>query len=181
MTDFKIWVTNIKKYRFPRYKELPDIGLYMDQVLEIIDRVLKPLFVGNDKIITATMINNYVKHQMIEKPIKKKYNRNHIVSIITITILKQTLSISEISKGINLQLRVQDIETAYDALCTHLEQSLLRVCDEYLQEEDTSLLHEVLSKDEYFLKLIAVCFATKTITEKYIVFKELSLKENENE
>ena len=174
MTDFKKWVQTIRIYRLPRYTELPNIGLYMDQVVEIIDRILQPLFVGNEKIITATMINNYVKHKMIAKPEKKKYGRDHIASIITITILKQTLSISEISKGISLQLDIYKIEDAYNHLCDHIEDSLQSVCDHYLRNDTIPLFATSTPKNDYFLKLITICFATKIITEKYIVFKEAS-------
>lgn len=173
MTEFENWVIAIRKYRLPRYEELPDLGLYMDQVLEIIEKVLRPLYVGNEKIITATMINNYVKHKIIAKPIKKKYSRNHIVMILTITILKQTLSIAEISKGIQLQLDLYAIEEAYNLLCSHVEDSLQAVCDRFLENESIPLLSKAVQRDDYFLKLITVCFATKIVTEKYIVSKEI--------
>ncbi len=48
----------------PRWEELPNIDLYLDQVVTILEDYLKDLVNSKeDKIITKTMINNYVKHR----------------------------------------------------------------------------------------------------------------------
>ena len=58
----------------PRYEELPAISLYLDQVISILNQTLTPFFEeGEDKIITGAMVNNYVKHKVIEPPRKKRY------------------------------------------------------------------------------------------------------------
>ena len=56
------WMDEMQSYRLPRWEELPDIELYMDQVITLIERYLSPL-VGqyDNKVITPAMINNYVK------------------------------------------------------------------------------------------------------------------------
>ena len=58
MEALQEWAKKMSEYQLPRWDELPDIELYMDQVLEMMDRYLAPLFIDTDaKIITATMIN----------------------------------------------------------------------------------------------------------------------------
>ena len=57
---------------FPRWDELPVLDLYLDQVLLYVNKVCKPAFTASDKGLTASMINNYVKHAYLEKPLKKK-------------------------------------------------------------------------------------------------------------
>ncbi|KXT73720.1 hypothetical protein SGODD07_00378 [Streptococcus gordonii] len=56
---------------FPLWQELPDLDLYLDQVLLYVNSVNQKAFPGQEKVLTAAMINNYVKHAHIQKPIKK--------------------------------------------------------------------------------------------------------------
>ncbi len=79
--------------------DIPDIDLYMDQLTGYIEKVLGKFKVDEDeKILTKTMINNYVKAKLINKPVKKKYNKNQIMQLIMIYQLKNILSIAEIGK-----------------------------------------------------------------------------------
>ena len=104
--DFKDshYIKEILEFHLPRFNELPDIDLYMDQVLNIIENSLIIFSSENDEnIITKSMINNYVKQNVIEKPFKKRYKKFHVAYLIIISILKKVLSISEIYKIINNQ------------------------------------------------------------------------------
>ena len=74
---------DIEKFHMPRWEELPEIDLYLDQVVTFIDKYLHDyLQYENDnkenKIVTKTMINNYVKQKVMDAPIQKKYNRNSL-------------------------------------------------------------------------------------------------------
>ncbi|NFF61673.1 DUF1836 domain-containing protein, partial [Clostridium botulinum] len=65
--------------------DIPDLDLYMDQVITLFDDKLKHLKRNeNDKILTKTMINNYTKAKILIPPNKKKYNKNHIILLILI-------------------------------------------------------------------------------------------------
>ena len=80
---------------FIRFDELPDFGLYSDQVIAIIEKQLSFLnATQEERIITPAMINNYVKLQLIDKPERKKYYKTHIAQLIVITLLKQVLPLS---------------------------------------------------------------------------------------
>jgi len=77
--------------------DIPDIDLYMDQVTTFMETKLETHKRNNaDKILTKTMINNYAKARLFPPPIKKKYNRNHIMILIIIYHLKSILSINDI-------------------------------------------------------------------------------------
>ena len=65
-------------YRLPRWEDLPTFDIYMDQLITLVKQYLKDLFDEEDVIITSSMINNYVKMELIPKPVKKRYNREHI-------------------------------------------------------------------------------------------------------
>ena len=78
MSEIEFDATN---FHIPRWKELPNIDLYMDQVLNYIETSLKDYIKSDEKFITKTMINNYVKQGIIDPPVNKKYNRLHIAEL----------------------------------------------------------------------------------------------------
>ncbi|MGB4590377.1 MAG: DUF1836 domain-containing protein [Clostridiaceae bacterium] len=74
----------------PKIEEIPDFGLYMDQVITFMQRKYPA------KPLTKTMINNYTKDKILFPPLKKKYLREHLMLLSIIQILKRTLSLPEI-------------------------------------------------------------------------------------
>lgn len=79
-----------ERLRLPRIEEIPDFGLYMDQVITFMDKVYP------QKSLTKTMINNYTKDKILYPSQKKKYSREHLMLLSLIQILKKTLSLPEI-------------------------------------------------------------------------------------
>ena len=77
--------------------EIPGIDLYMDQVTTFMDSHLNTSkWLGEDKILTKTMINNYAKNDLLPPPVRKKYSREHMLLLIFIYYFKGILSISDI-------------------------------------------------------------------------------------
>ena len=77
--------------------KIPNINLYMDQVLSFMNESLENNKRNSkDKILTKSMINNYVKNELIPKPENKKYYPQHIISLIYIFYLKQILSLDDV-------------------------------------------------------------------------------------
>ncbi len=114
-----------QNFHMPRYDEIPDIDLYMDQLLIYIEKVLSPLFFENhEKILTTSMVNNYVKQGVLPPTVKKRYSREHVILLIEICIAKQIYSIQEAGKLIAIQLAMFDSETSYNYICTELENAL---------------------------------------------------------
>ncbi len=101
----------IVKHKLPYWDELPEIDLYMDQVIVLMEKYLSFNKTDEDsKIITNSMINNYVKLGMMPAPIKKKYSREHIAYLIIICTLKQALPISVIKDLIEMRVKRTSIE-----------------------------------------------------------------------
>ena len=115
----------ICSFHCPRWHELPEISLYMDQVLSILEKALS-IFVNEneEKIATAAMINNYVKQKICIPPIKKRYHREHLAYLIIVCITKRVLSISEIYALLERLLSKYSIAEAYDLFCDELEYAL---------------------------------------------------------
>jgi hypothetical protein len=81
--------------KLPRWEQLPDFGLYMDQVIVLIERTFDGMLPEGE--ITKSMVNNYVKVQLIPRPVGKKYEREHLTMLLMICILKQSLTMEEIA------------------------------------------------------------------------------------
>lgn len=78
--------------------DIPDIDLYMDQVITFMERKLAHLKKSErDKLLTKTMINNYTKAGLLMPPDKKKYSRQHIALLFMVYEAKQTLSINDMA------------------------------------------------------------------------------------
>lgn len=78
-------------------EDIPNIDLYVDQVTTFIESQLSSLRRNEDeKILTKTMINNYTKNHVLPSPDKKKYSKDHVLTLILIYYLKSFLSIKDI-------------------------------------------------------------------------------------
>lgn len=78
-------------------EDIPNIDLYVDQVTTFIESQLSSLKRDEDeKILTKTMINNYTKNHVLPSPDKKKYSKDHVLTLILIYYLKSFLSIKDI-------------------------------------------------------------------------------------
>ncbi len=79
--------------------ELPDLGLYMDQVTTFMEKHMEPTKrYSTDKVLTKTMINNYAKNRLLPPPDKKKYDKDHMIMLMFIYYFKNILSINDIEK-----------------------------------------------------------------------------------
>ena len=107
-------------FSYPKWEELPNIDLYLDQVLLYVNQVCAPSFSQKEKGLTASMVNNYVKHGYLTKPEKKKYQRHQIARLIAITTLKSVFSIQEIAQTLNTLQVEASSETLYDAFVNYM-------------------------------------------------------------
>ncbi|WP_080797070.1 DUF1836 domain-containing protein [Arabiibacter massiliensis] len=118
------YATRLAAFRLPRYDDIPGIDLYMDQLIGYLEQTLEPLYQPDEKIITRSMVNNYVKQGVLASAAGKKYTRSHIAYLIVICTLKQTFSIAEIDRLIRMQIASFDTHVAYDYYCDAFEAAL---------------------------------------------------------
>ena len=121
-----ITVTEEKKQQYlnfhlPTYKEIPAVGLYLDQVSKYINDGLKDI---PGCVITNSMIANYVKHKLITNPVKKQYGRDQIAYLIFIVLTKNTLSLEDVHDLFDLQNNVSTAEEAYSFFADVFETNL---------------------------------------------------------
>ena len=107
---------------FPKWDELPELDLYLDQVLLYVNNVCGSSISAADKGLTASMINNYVKHGYIAKPVKKKYQRRQVARLIAITTLKTVFSIQEIASTLNFLQDQASSDLLYNSFVAYLNE-----------------------------------------------------------
>ena len=115
---------SIKDFRMPRYHELPNEGMYLQQTTQYINNVLSPLGCME---LTSSMISNYVKKGIIASPIKKLYYAEQLAYLFYIAIAKNVLSLEHIVQIREMQEKSYPTVIAYDYLCEELENVLFYV------------------------------------------------------
>lgn len=106
------WLEDLEKFDLPDWESLPELDLYMDQVILLLNRYLSPM-VGEEKYVTASIINNYVRMKVMPPPVKKRYARIHLAYLIIICTLKQSLSISCIQRMLPPEHGEEDVRALY--------------------------------------------------------------------
>ena len=111
-------------FSYPKWEDIPNIDLYLDQVLLYVNQVCAPISPDKDKGLTASMVNNYVKHGYLTKPDKKKYQRKQIARLIAITTLKSVFSIQEIAQTLNSLETQASSDQLYDAFVDYMNHGI---------------------------------------------------------
>ena len=114
----------VQQFRLPRYQELPNVGLYLEQTTKYINGYLAPLGCLE---ITASMISNYVKKGLIPNPIKKQYYAEHLAYLFFVAAAKQLVSIENLVLLVQLQKDTYTLPVAYDYFCDELEDMIFYV------------------------------------------------------
>ena len=94
------WESFMNDFRLPAWEELPKIELYMDQIIGLVTQYVG-FFVydpSEEKLLTPSMVNNYVKMRLLPPPVRKKYGRKHIALLLMICTFKQSLSMAAVEK-----------------------------------------------------------------------------------
>lgn len=148
-------IDQITVFHLPRYNEIPNVGLYLKQVVKYINETLQPVFQIK---VTETMLSNYVKMHLVPNPIKKQYYREQISTLIFIVLSKSVLSLDNLQMLIKLQTEKYDIATAYDYFCNKFEnvlQYVYGIKDSIdLSERDSISSQEPSSEDAENKKLV---------------------------
>ena len=111
----------LRQFRMPRYHEIPDVGLYLEQVVKYINDALSPMAQAE---MTGSMISNYVKKDLITNPVKKQYDRDQIGYLFFIAMAKSVLSLDALTLMMSIQRKTYQSEKAYNYFCCELENVL---------------------------------------------------------
>lgn len=136
--------------------DIPNIDLYMDQVTTYLnDKFAATKRRDDDKLMTKTMINNYAKSRLLPSPDKKKYTKDHIITLIMIFFFKNVLSMNDVTKLLSPML------------------------DTYFHNEEISLEDIV----NHFLKFAKECDLSESIIKEVNnsskIFEEMDVKDKD--
>ncbi|MGI6028746.1 MAG: DUF1836 domain-containing protein [Candidatus Heteroscillospira sp.] len=115
-----------RSFKCPRYEELPDMWLYLEQVLGYVNQVIAPI---HSEALTGAMVNNYIKNKAVPSPVKKKYGREHMAYLIVTCLLKQVFTVQQIAGLYEIQRETYPLAKAYDFFCTEYENALREAFD----------------------------------------------------
>ena len=183
----EVWLNELNNFSFKKYEELPDIELYMDQVVTFLEKQIK-IFQNSslDKQITSSMINNYVKGEVVSAPIAKKYNREHLAAIEEVISLKQVLSIAEVKQILNERYKDNpekgEIFNSFNELQTEKITSTVNEAFKHLNDiddNDTKALIDLAL--DFSLSAVAYINIAKKILFLTRVYDELNKPEEEKD
>lgn len=104
-------------FHLPRYRELPDFGLHLEQVIRYVERYIPGP-------VTGSMVSNYVKQKLIPGPTKKSYGQESLAYLIFVFYIKNVMSLEDIRAMIDVQKNSYTLEVAYDYFCEEFENLL---------------------------------------------------------
>ena len=133
-----------------KWEGLPDIDLYMDQVVTYLRRQLA-LFQDDSEasLVTRSIINNYVKDGIVPRPVNKRYAREQLSALMMACVLKRVLPMQQVKQ----LLRPGDQES-YAAFSLGLKKALSREAEALERMEGESLQDLAL---DYALRAAANC------------------------
>ena len=104
------------------WDELPDIPLYMDQVVGYLARQL--VSVEDGDALTSAMINNYIKDGLVERANGKKYGQEHLAYLTAIAALKQVMSVREMKVLTTVGREMRAPQRQYEYFCQYLDRAM---------------------------------------------------------
>ena len=159
-------------YKLPRYDEIVSYPVAMRQLIAIVDNYLD-IFrdpFEEEKLMTPFMVNSYVRKKIIEPPEGKEYNKNHIMYLIVIGILKQVLSISDIGKILKMSINQYPNEISYGYFCDEVEDAL----NATFATRSSSFKNtpSVITPLTESVHSAVIAFANKIYVKQYLYFTE---------
>lgn len=167
----------IVDFHLPRYCDLPDVGLYLDQVVRYVNR-FTTLCDHNE--ITPSMVSNYTKQKIIPGPDKKAYGADSIAYLLFIAYTKMVVQMEDIRLMIDIQKGSYSTAMAYDYFCEEFENLLqfaygLKPQPDYIGHENTAqkeLLRSALLSItykiylEHYVQLLRETYEVEAQTEQ---------------
>ena len=151
----------IRNFSLPRYEEIPNVGLYLEQTSKYISEYLACL---GDCALTGSMISNYVKKDLISNPVKKQYDRDQIGYLFFIAVAKSVLSMEDIRMLIQLQKEAYEPRKAYEYFRMELENVLFYV---FGLKDTLDTVGNDRTQTKNMLRTVIIAAAHKAYLDKY--------------
>jgi len=153
---------SFKEDRPAKWESIPDMELYMDQVLNFMRK--QHIGLEGDETLTASMVNNYIKKGLLPRAKGKKYKKSHVAHLTAICLLKQVLSVTDTDAVLKDQLEEQEIEEFYKKYCKEIDGEFTKVSELIHMDMDREELSDMI------LKLAISSYAQKLACERLLKF-----------
>ena len=178
------WEKYLAAYRLPAWEQIPDLGLYMEQVVLLLRQYLDylPPELKQPEPITAAAINNYVRTRLLPEPRKKRYYRVHIAYLIMICTLKQALRLSELQTLLPGDLPEDEVKRAYTAyalrhkLCAQYFVDQVKLSAAAMLEPDMVTDLAVQDTTELIASAAILSGLSRLFAEKLLLLKDKTLE-----
>ena len=148
----------VAEFHLPRYRELPDIGLHLEQVTRYASRYFPSQ-------LTGSMVSNYVKQKLIPGPVKKSYYQESIAYLIFLSYIKAVMPLEDIRLMMEVQKSSYELQVAYDYFCDELENLLQYVCG---LRETPAVVGSTRSQEKELLRTALLSITYKIYLDQYL-------------
>jgi hypothetical protein len=128
-----LWDTLAGADALPGWDSIPNFGVYMDQVVTLLEQYLNFLPESGERIVTSSAINNYVRLKIMPAPVKRKYYRVHLAYLLMILPMKQSISISDIPRILPADADEEAVRAAYEDYAAQFRKTALFFNDQVSQ------------------------------------------------
>lgn len=167
------WGAYMENFNLPTWEALPDMELYMDQVISLVNRYLD--LIPKDEtnpVITASAVNNYVRLRVMPAPERKRYSRRHLACVIMICVLKQSLTLAEIQRVLPPDLSEKNVRQTYNDFV-----GKMRTTTELFIDQVREVAEQVLTpENDYGCESLVLHGAVSSVLYKLLTAKLTGLR-----
>ena len=167
------WGKYMENFSLPSWESLPDMELYMDQVISLVNRYLNLIPPDEkDPVITASAVNNYVRLRLMPAPERKRYGRKHMACVIMICVLKQSLSLAEIQRILPQEMTEEKIRQVYEDLVAQMGATSAL----FIQQADEVAKQVLSPENAYGCESLVLHSAVSSVLYKLLTAKLTALQ-----
>lgn len=169
--ELSVFSSTLSSYKTEAWSSFPSIDLYMDQVVTYLERLLDIFNDGDEKgkIITSSMVNNYVKEGYLKRPVNKKYDKVHLVTLYIMSMLKPILPIPLIAESLSEFKSEQKYQDFFENLTKLQDEAFSKVCGKLF-----SAINEINEENyETALRLFALQLTSEANAHRIVAEKIL--------
>ena len=160
MKDFDEIHRLLTEQRPVAWDAMPDIALYMDQVISYLPRLT--VGTAEDVTLTPAMVNNYIKDGLLPRANGKRYGREHLAYLSAIALLKNVLSVKSIKLLLDEEVADGDVKGFYSRFLEKVDTSF----EDVASVIDASIGSEDLA--EFALDLAVTSCAAKVACDQLL-------------
>ncbi len=122
MDELKQLKQQLERERPAAWEELPDLALYMDQVISYMPRQL--ISFKEDDQLTSAMVNNYIKDGLVPRAEGKRYGPVHLGYLTAVCAMKKVLSVKDMRAMLDSVPESKEPQSIYNYFCRALDTAL---------------------------------------------------------